>query len=128
MLNHKNNISANIAFAKGSPCFPIMYTLVRAHALRSVQNSKSYANPLCEKSKWKERRKKNNAKFSGHYVQKLMQNVSAHALRSEKIIKLSRVCTMKASLKKMFFKVVIITRMEADIVPGSWNGQKIYKK
>ena len=32
---------------------------VRAHALRWDQNLKLYANPFWEKSKWKERRRKN---------------------------------------------------------------------
>ena len=38
---------------------------VRAHALRSPQ-----------------KRKKNNAKFSGHYIHQRTHNVCAHALRS----------------------------------------------
>ena len=35
------------------------------------------------KKKKKKKRKKNNAKFSGHYVWPRMENVRAHALRSQ---------------------------------------------
>ena len=35
------------------------------------------------KRKKKERKKKNNAKFSGHYVRQRTHNVHAHALRSD---------------------------------------------
>ena len=36
---------------------------------------------------WKERKKKNNAKFSGHYVYPRTETVRAHALRSHQFQK-----------------------------------------
>ena len=62
----------NIAFAKGGAHLPI------AHALRLPETEK-YGEG---KKKKEEKERKNNAKFSSHYVRPRTHNVRVHALRS----------------------------------------------
>ena len=73
----------DIAFARGGAHLPI------AHALRLLSpQDKPLLGEKYVHGRKKERRrmKKNNAKFSGHYVYPRTETVRAHALRSHQFI------------------------------------------
>ena len=87
---------------------------------KACKNSRSLANPFWEKSMWKKEKKKNNAKFSGHYVCPHMHNVHARALHShqkkEERIMPSLVATTSASAWTTFGPIIITASMRL-----SWN-------
>ena len=55
-----------------------------------MQKFKNKGKPLLGEKYVEGKKKKNNAKFSGHYVRPRMHNVHAHALRSHHQIGLSK--------------------------------------